>query len=127
MGFARARFADQHHRLRPPDIAARGKVRDPRRRHRGVSEVELGQGLDPGQTGFLDPAHHRLALALLDLGRQQRIEILDVAMPLTDRRQRLELPGNRRHFQRSAMVPDGLLMKGDGGQRRFPLGHDVVS
>jgi hypothetical protein len=94
-----------------------------------VSEVELGQGLDPGQTGFLDPTHHRLALAFLDLGRQQRIEILDVAMALPDGRlgQHLELPGNRRHFQSSAMVPDGLLMKGDGGQQRFPLGHDVVS
>jgi len=58
MGLAGARFADQHHRLRPPDIAARGKVGDPRRRHRGLLEVELGQGLDPGQTGFLDPTHH---------------------------------------------------------------------
>jgi hypothetical protein len=125
MGFAGARFADQHHRLRPPDIAARGK--DPRRRHRGVSEVELGQGLDPGQTGFLDPAHHRLALALLDLGRQQRIEILDVAMPLTDRRQRFELPGNRRHLQGTAMVPDCLLMKGGGGRRCLPPGHGATS
>ena len=64
-------------------------------------EVELG--LDPGQMGFLDPAHY--ALALLDLGRQQRIEILHVALP--DRRlgQRLELPGNRRHLQSTAMLP----------------------
>jgi hypothetical protein len=129
VGLARARFADQHHRLRPPDVAARGKVGDPRRRHGGLLEVELGQGLDPGQTGFLDPTHHPLALTLLNLGRQQRIEILDVAMSLTDCRlgQRLELPGHRRHLQSTAMVPDRLLVKAGGGRRRLCPGHGATS
>jgi len=129
MGLAGARFADQHHRLRPPDVAACGKVGDPRRRHRGLLEVELGQGLDPGQMGFLDPTHHSLALTLLNLGRQQRIEILDVAVPLPDGRlgQRLELPGNRRHLQGAAMLPDRLLVKGGGGRWRLCPGHGATS
>ena len=92
-------------------------------------EVELGQGLDPGQTGFLDPTRHPLALALLDLGRQQRIEILDVAVPLPDGRlgQRLELPGNRRHLLGAAILPDRLLVKGGGGRWRLCPGHGATS
>jgi hypothetical protein len=85
--------------------------------------------LTRGQAGFLDPAHHPFALALLDLGRQQRIEILHVAMALPDGRlgQRLELPGNRRHLQSTAMVPDRLLVKGGRGRRRLCPGHGTTS
>jgi hypothetical protein len=31
-------------------------------------EVELGQGLDPGQAGFLDPAHHPCVTVVVYVG-----------------------------------------------------------
>ena len=52
------------------------------------------------------------ALTLLHLGRQQRLEVADVGLPLPHRGlgQAGELTADSRHAQRLTLLPDGLLL-----------------
>ena len=127
MGLAGAGFADQQHRLGAGDVAAGSEIGDARRRHRGLGEVELLQGLQPWQLGLLDPPQHGLALALVDLGAEQGVEVADMAVAFAGRRlrQALVLRRDRRRLERAAVLADHLVVQVDRGATR--RGHGPTS
>ena len=71
------------------------------------------------------------ALALLHLGRQQRLEVADVALPLPGGRfgQPGELAADRGQAQRLAVLADGLLSQfaRDGAHGAAPAGSSSAS
>ena len=83
MGFARPRIADEHDRLGAFDVAALGQFAHPRRRdQRRLAEVELVQGFDVRQVRLFDATIDGAPLALLEFGRQQRLEVAKIRLPL---------------------------------------------
>jgi hypothetical protein len=61
----------------------------------------------------MQQAGERPALALLHLGRQQRLEIADMGLTLPGRSlgQAGELAADRRHAQRLAVLANGLVLE----------------
>jgi hypothetical protein len=76
-------------------------------------ELERLERLHPRQSGFMQQARDRPALALLHLGRQQRFEIAEMGLllPHGSLRQAVELAADGRHAQRLAVLPDGLVLQ----------------
>jgi len=79
----------------------------------GAVELERVQRLHPRQTRFMQHAGDRPAFALLHLGRQQCFEVADMGLPCPGSLvgQARELAADRRHAQRLAVLPDGLVLQ----------------
>ena len=99
MGFAGARLADQQDRFGTGDVLPFSKRPELGGCNARAVELEFVQRLHPRQPRLMQQARNRPALALLHLGRQQRLEVADMGLPLAGRgiRQAGELAADRRH------------------------------
>ena len=113
MLFVRASLADQQDRLGAGHVLALRQRPELSGRDAGAVELEFVQRLHPRQPRLMQQARNRPALTLLHLGRQQRLEVADMALPLADGgiREASELAADRRHAQRLAMLPDRLVLE----------------
>ena len=113
MGFACASLAEQQDRFGTGQIPALGQRAQLRRRHAGPVELERVERLHPRQARLLQQPRDRPALALLHLGRQQRLEIADMGLPLPGGGlgQAGELAADCRHAQRLAVLSDRLVLQ----------------
>src|SRR5262249_13032485 len=83
MSLAGTAVADEHDRLGALYVAALGQFTEPGRRdRRRLAEVELVQGLDPRQVGLLDASFDGPPLAILQLGREECLQIAQVWLAL---------------------------------------------
>ena len=103
-------LADQQDRLGLGHVIALGQRAQLRGRDAGAVELERFQRLHPRQPRLVQQPRDRAALALLHLGRQQRLEVADMGLSLAGGGlgQPGELAADRRHPQRLAVLADGL-------------------
>ena len=113
MGFAGTGLTHQQDRFGLGHIIALGERAQLGGRDAGAIELERIQGLHPRQLRLMQQPGDRSALALLHLGRQQRLEIANMGLALPGRGlgQTGELAADRRHAQRLAVLANGLVLE----------------
>lgn len=115
MGFPGSALAQQDDRLGALDVAAGGKLANAGGGDlRALVEVELVEGLDARQARLLESPLDGAALALLDLGGEQRLQVTQVAVLLANHllSQLGELRAQDRQTQQLAVFENGGLVEG---------------
>jgi hypothetical protein len=109
MGLARATVADQDDRFGARNVVAVSERPDLGGRDLGrLAEVKLIERLQSRQMRLLQAPRDRMALTLVDFGREQRVQIPEMRVPLAHRlgAERTTLVRDGREVQHLAMLPD---------------------